>query len=123
MNGREAEKGELEKKKEAKERAGAYDDGFGKLGEGERNGKTGEETRREAEGTSRRGGDRKEEQGREREGKTRARRMRRGVERDNTRDGEREGRKGDRGDVSCADGLREHRSKFHAVMSLQKRGM
>lgn len=23
-------------------------------------------------------------------------------------------------DVSCADGLREHRSKFHAVMSLQK---
>lgn len=23
------------------------------------------------------------------------------------------------GDVSCADGLREHRSKFHAVMSLQ----
>lgn len=27
------------------------------------------------------------------------------------------------GDVSCADGLREHRSKFHAVMSLQKQGM
>lgn len=27
------------------------------------------------------------------------------------------------GDVSCADGLREHRSKFHAVMSLQKQEM
>lgn len=31
---------------------------------------------------------------------------------------ERKGRRGE--DVSCADGLREHRSKFHAVMSLQK---
>ncbi len=27
------------------------------------------------------------------------------------------------GDVSCADGLREHRSNFHAVMSLQKQEM
>lgn len=30
---------------------------------------------------------------------------------------------GSEGDVSCADGLREHRSKFHAVMSLQMQEM
>lgn len=28
-----------------------------------------------------------------------------------------------KGDVSCADGLREHRSNFHAVMSLQMQGI
>lgn len=35
---------------------------------------------------------------------------------------ERVGGRGARGDVSCADGLREHKSNFHSVMSLQMQG-